>query len=266
MQADRLWREAVIAICEAAGRSILEVRGRNAVLEVEAKSDGSPVSVADRTAARIIRDGLDDLGGDMAVVCEEGLQQAGEARRFWLVDPLDGTREFLRGGDVFSVNVALIDDGCPVFGVVHLPARGESYWGGREIGAWKDGNPLRARSAVNSGGELRVLVSPGELASARSLYASLNLLEFGALRVGALPGALKFCLLASGEADLYPRHSPSCGWDAAAGQAILEASGGALFDRDWRNFGYRQSPGWLNGDFLAVADARFDWRRRLPRW
>lgn len=258
------WREAVLYACREAGKAILEARSAPLTLGVEHKPDGSPVSVADCAAAVIIREQLLALDADIPVVCEEGEQEPRGCARFWLVDPLDGTREFLRGSDAFTVNVALIDNAQAVFGVVHVPVDAVSYWGALDAGAWRDDEPVRLRAAARSSRVPRVLVSPRELDVARSRFAGLRVagLEF---QVDALPGALKFCLLASGAADLYPRQSPSCGWDTAAGQAILQAAGGAVYDKQWNALRYRHTQGWYNPDFLAVADADFDWRAVLSR-
>ncbi len=253
------WLEAVLAACREAGEAICAAREAGGYA-IERKPDGSMVSAADREASRIVGQQLRALDPALPVVCEDGAQHTAGAPRFWLVDPLDGTHEFLRGGELFTVNVALIENRTPVFGVVHAPLVSATYWGLRGGGAWRNGVPIEARVLDSTP---LVLVSPGERATLPGRFVAALGRGFATHRIEALPGALKFCRLAEGAADLYPRWSPSCGWDSAAGQAVLEAAGGAVYDRAWRGYGYEESPGWYNEDFVAVADPRFDWQALL---
>jgi 3'(2'), 5'-bisphosphate nucleotidase len=247
----------VLATAREAGIAIQGLR--NAGRGGERKPDGSLVSAADRVASAIIGARLHALDPALPVICEEAVQDTAGAARFWLVDPLDGTREFLRGSNVFSVNIALIDDGIPCFGVIHLPASGLSYWGASGAGAWRDGCAIRPRCLARAGTGLHALVSPGERESARREFAAALARHGGTPRIEAAAGAIKFCWLAEGRGDLYPRRTRTCAWDTAAGQAILEAAGGAVYDSRWQRLRYRQAPGWYNGDFIAVADANADW-------
>ncbi|MFM7783959.1 MAG: 3'(2'),5'-bisphosphate nucleotidase CysQ [Gammaproteobacteria bacterium] len=247
------WPAAVRAACLDAGRAILAVRADAAGPGVERKQDGSPVSRADRAASALLRERLCALDPSLPVVCEEGSQDPGDATRFWVVDPLDGTREFLRGSELFTVNVALLDSGRPLFGMIHLPATGECWWGALGHGAWHDGNPVRC--AQPAAMPLRILASPSESAAdARAFLASL-LHRFPDAVLTQLPGALKFCRLAEGLADAYPRSTPSSAWDIAAGQALVEAAGGVVFAADGSALRYRMLPGWPVQEFLALGDA-----------
>jgi 3'(2'), 5'-bisphosphate nucleotidase len=254
------WHAEVHAACRAAGDVILQLRA--ALPATERKADGSLVSNADRAASLLIGERLRALDASIPVICEEALHDAAHAVRFWLVDPLDGTREFLRGSDVFTVNIALVEDGSAVFGAVYLPATGRFYCGETGIGAWRDGVALQARRS-NSQDVLRVLVSPGQEEAIRQQHGAALQQRYPAMSIDAVAGAVKFCLLAAGEADLYPRYNPSCAWDTAAGQAILEAAGGAVLDCSGAPLRYRQTPGWYNPGFLAVADNSIDWTRLL---
>ncbi len=193
------------------------------------------------------------------MICEEGEHDPGDAPRFWLVDPLDGTREFLRGSDAFSVNIALISEAYPCFGLVYLPASGVLFRGGTGLGAWRDGTPIRAGHGVAA--RCRVLVSPGQTAALGAELAPRLAAHGIAAHFSAEPGAIKFCRLAQGEAEVYARRTRTCGWDSAAGQAILEAAGGAVYDSTWQRLAYPYRPQWHNGDFTAVADPA--WRKCL---
>jgi 3'(2'), 5'-bisphosphate nucleotidase len=246
---------ALHGACRQAGAAILALRGGDP--EASLKPDGSPVSAADQAASRILREALDTLAPGIPVVCEEGDQDPGAAPRFWMVDPLDGTREFLRGTSRFTVNVALVDGGRPVLGVVLAPVDGLCWWGGRALGAFRDGRPIRVRALVEPP---RVLLSPGESAQATGTLPARVLARWPGAECVPMPGAFKFCELAEGRADLYPRSVPSCGWDSAAGQAILEGAGGAVLDDRGETLAYVPSVGWRNSPFLAVADAGADWR------
>ena len=196
------------------------------------------------------------------MISEEGEHDPGDAQRFWLVDPLDGTHEFLRGSDMFSVNIALISDGYPCFGVIYLPTSGILYHGASELGAWRDGEPIHTGSTDHGpGSDCRVLVSPGQVDALRAeIRPQLATLGIGT-RVTAEVGAIKFCHLAQGDADVYLRRTRTCGWDSAAGQASLEAAGGAVYDAHWQRLRYAYRPHWYNSDFIAVADPV--WRERL---
>jgi len=251
----------VLSAAREAGAAILSLRA--SPVRGERKSDGSPVSAADRAASAILGARLESLDPELPVICEEARQDAGGARRFWLIDPLDGTREYLRGSACFSVNIALVTEGFPVFGLVHLPARKLSYWGMAGAGAWRDGEPIHARRVGETPAGLKVLLSPGEPAALTRLCETLLRDRGLHPQIEAVPGAIKFCRLAEGSADLYPRRTRTCAWDTAAGQAILEAAGGTVHDGTGQRMRYRQSPGWFNGDFVAAADAGAGWDRAL---
>lgn len=252
------WRQAAIAAARSAGEAILALR--QASPERHRKADGSWVSSADQAASLTIGRLLAALDDAVPVISEEGRHDPGGASLFWLVDPLDGTREFLRGSDRFSVNIALIDEGYPCFGLVYLPTENILYQGGSGgLGAWRDQTAIHGSRSTNS--PCRILVSPGQVDSLRAEFAP-QLTEHGIqARVEAEVGAIKFCQLAQGDADIYPRRTRTCGWDSAAGQAVLEAAGGAVYDRHWRRFRYVYQPDWYNEDFIAVANPA--WRRHL---
>lgn len=255
------WPLAVRAACLEAGRAILRVREGLETVSVERKADDSPVSRADREASAIVGARLAALDPRVPVVCEEAGQDPGGATRYWVVDPLDGTREFLRGSPVFTVNVALVHEGRPVFGVVHAPVGGYCWWGGQGLGAWRDDAAIRA--LVPDPLAPRIVLSPQGRGGGQGRFLRLLQRRFPGAALEYLPGALKFCRLAEGDADFYPRSSPSCAWDTAAGQAVLEAAGGAVYGPDWKPLRCVAADGWRNGELLAVGDGARDWQAAL---
>lgn len=211
---------------------------------VETKSDASPVTEADRAAEAIILKGLAALTPDIPVVAEE---EAAAGRlpdigpSFFLVDPLDGTKEFISRNGEFTVNIALIENGIPIAGVVYAPALGRLFWGAQETGAFtadvSDGQvqharPIRVRAAPQDG--LRAIGSRSHGASeTQDWLKAYNVRDF--VSAGS---SLKFCLLAAGEADIYPRLGRTMEWDTAAGHAVLNAAGGRMTRLDGSPFLY----------------------------
>ncbi len=244
--------ERIAAIAEDAGRVIL--RHYRTGVAVERKADSSPVTAADRDSEALIAAALAALDPATPVIAEEavaaGRAPQTEGRRFWLVDPLDGTAEFLDETGEFTVNIGLIEDGAPVLGAVHAPVSGETYGGLVPGVAWRSGRnaapePISARPVPTAG---PVAVSSrlhGDRARLAGLLAGM---EVAAHRT--VGSSLKFCLLAAGEADLYPRYGPTWEWDTAAGHAVLLAAGGSTATLDGGPFLYGK-PGFLNPEFIA---------------
>jgi 3'(2'), 5'-bisphosphate nucleotidase len=217
----------VIELAREAGRAVMTYYGGAA--EAKEKEDRSPITLADEAAHRILLDGLHRLDPGTPVISEEGtLATAGERRawrRFWLVDPLDGTKEFIKHRDEFTVNVARIEDGEPVLGVVLAPALDLLYWAVKGGGAWRQEGARPAERVVSRA------ASPGTpLTVVESLsHPSAELEEYlktipVARRVKA-GSSLKFCWVADGRADVYPRLGPTMEWDVAAGDCIYRQSG-----------------------------------------
>lgn len=246
-------------LCElarAAGKTTLN--WWNKPLEVMAKTDDSPVTAADLAAHRLIVDGLHALTPDIPVLSEEDADVPLATRtgwsRFWLVDPLDGTKEFISGTDEFTVNIALIEDGQVTLGVVGIPARDEMFWGGRGLGAWRqvgegDALPIQARHASDP-----LVVVASRRHSTPEQHALLE--RLGALRridTISVGSSLKFCQIAAGEADLYPRFGPTSQWDTAAAQAVVEGAGGQVLDMQGQRFAYPTRDTWLNPYFVALG-------------
>lgn len=250
----REWIEGVITLARSAGEAILEVRDSARTLDVCHKSDGSPLTLADLRANQIILAGLARLTPGMPVVSEEGGSLAREPRpdEFWLVDPLDGTREFVSGSGEFTVNIALIRHGAPCFGVVVAPAMGVTYWGGAGLGAWRDdgsgSQPIHVASGPGQERALRVVASKSHMNRETADYVG----RLGACEMVHAGSSLKFCTLAEGAADIYPRLGPTCEWDTAAAHAVLEGAGGHVASIDGTPLRYGK-PDVLNPWFVASA-------------
>ena len=241
---------AVRPIAEEAGRATMAFYG---VTQATEKADGSPVTAADQAAEDIILPALRHLTPDIPVVSEEeasrGLSPDVTGARFWLVDPLDGTKEFLSGNGEFTVNIALIEDGVPVLGVVVVPALGETYAGAEPGSAvLKDASgerPIRVRAAPAEGLTVVGSRSHGDAAAMEAFLGGRKVANFR-----AAGSSLKLCLLARGEADLYPRLGTTMEWDIAAGHAVLRAAGGHVRTLDGGAFRYGK-PQYRNPHFAA---------------
>ncbi|WP_150304593.1 3'(2'),5'-bisphosphate nucleotidase CysQ [Pseudomonas saliphila] len=249
--------DALCQLTRRAGDRTLEWWRQNP--EVTDKSDDSPVTAADLAAHHLIVAGLHALTPDIPVLSEEDADAPLADRlnwaRFWLVDPLDGTKEFIAGTDEFTVNIALIENGQVVLGVVGVPARNTLYWGGQGLGAWRQqGNeaaePIQCRAAATP---LVVVASRRHTSPAQEAMLSRirTLQQIEQVSVGS---SLKFCLVAEGQADLYPRLAPTSQWDTAAAQAVVEGAGGRVIGLDGERFAYPTRESWLNGHFVAMGD------------
>lgn len=220
---------AVLQIAEEAGAAILRVY--NGDIEVTIKADDSPLTQADQASHQIIEKALQSLTPEWPVVSEESDASVKAQRTtfpiYWLVDPLDGTKEFIKRNGEFTVNIALIQNGEPVFGVVGVPVQNKTYWGGKEYGCQlKDDGELQQLSLANhvKPSVLRVVGSRSHISPETQDYLE----QLGDCEMVSVGSSLKFCLLAEGKADLYPRLGPTCEWDTAAAQAVLEGAGGTV--------------------------------------
>jgi 3'(2'), 5'-bisphosphate nucleotidase len=251
--------KAVVALAREAGAKILEIYAQD--FAVEHKDDRSPLTAADLAAHRHIVAGLTAMTPDLPALSEESASVAWDVRRtwtrYWLVDPLDGTREFVKKNGEFTVNIALIENGAPTFGVVYAPALDEMLFGQRGVGAFVcDGAedvPVMVRQPADA--PLRVAASRSHL-DTRTAAAIARMGEVEPLGLGS---SLKFCRLAEGRLDVYPRFGPTSEWDTAAGQAVLEAAGGAVLRLDGSVLSYNTKDSLLNPDFIALGDTRLPW-------
>jgi len=262
---DSEWLEAVIDIARRAGREILDVYGTD--FETSTKADDSPLTQADLRAHRLIVAGLARLTPRLPVLSEESADIAWDERRswerYWLVDPLDGTKEFVSRNGEFTVNIALIEAHRPVLGVVHIPVTDTTYAGIPGKGAWREAND-RGRAAI---GVRHLARTPLRVVGSRShgnpaMEQALDALGPHDLRSAG--SSIKLCLVADGSVDLYPRLGPTSEWDIAAGQAVVEAAGGQVVRLgDGKPLRYNAQEGYLNPDFLAYGDP--ECYRRWPR-
>jgi 3'(2'), 5'-bisphosphate nucleotidase len=255
-------REGIIALAREAAARILEVYDGD--FAVEHKDDRSPLTAADLAAHHCIVAGLERLAPDIPVLSEESAQDVPalvrrQWSRMWLVDPLDGTREFIKRNGEFTVNIALIrEDGAPVLGEVHAPVTGELRHGQRGRGAFRrDGDvDVAIRTRAPATAPLRVAASR----SHRDARTEAFMARMGEVEPMGIGSSLKFCRLAEGAMDVYPRFGPTSEWDTAAGQCVLEAAGGVVVDPRGRALRYNQRDTILNGDFLALGDPALPWR------
>jgi len=243
---------AVEALARQAGVAIMDVYAHD--FEVVHKADASPLTLADARAEALIVPGLQALDPGVPVVAEEAVARDGApavGRRFWLVDPLDGTREFVLRNGEFTVNMALVEDGVPVLGVVYAPALDRMFCGAPGFGAWlEEGGQRRTiacRPRPAAGATVAVSRAYGDGVELQAWLATQQV----AAQVAA-GSALKFGLLAAGEADLYPRFGRTMEWDTAAGHAVLLAAGGQVQDLRGQALGYGK-PGFENPHFLALS-------------
>jgi 3'(2'), 5'-bisphosphate nucleotidase len=245
----------LMPIVARAGEAIMRVYAGG--FSVEHKADDSPLTLADLESQRVIIEGLKRLTPDVPILAEESAQAPWAERRgwgeLWVVDPLDGTREFVKRNGEFTVNIALVAGHEPLLGVVAAPARDVLYWGGRGLGAFRR-RGAEAPVAIQTTPPARPLRVVGSR-SHGSVGTAAYLARLGPYETQSIGSSLKFCLVAEGSADLYPRFGPTSEWDTAAGQALLEAAGGHVTRLDGHRLRYNCRETLLNGDFVAFNDA-----------
>jgi len=249
------WSETLIKTSLEAGEKIMEIYALD--FDVHYKEDKSPVTAADEAAEKIILRDLKKIAPHIPVIAEESAT-AGHIPHvddiFWLVDPLDGTKEFIRKGKDFTVNIALIEKGQPVFGIVYAPALKRLFIA-RDIhnavqldlldnGELGPEQPLNVRDIPEEG------ITAVASKSHRDDQTNAYLEEIGAQNIVSTGSSLKFCLVAAGEADIYPRFGPTMEWDTGAGHAVLRAAGGHVSNPDGSDFMYKK-PDFRNGFFIA---------------
>ena len=256
---DRLLPE-IERIAVAAGKAILEVYGQD--FEVMTKDDASPLTQADLASHRIIRDELARLTPDIPQISEESADIPFETRsswdEYWLIDPLDGTKEFVNRNGEFTVNIALVRNSEPAMGVVHVPVSGVTYAGITGSGAIRrevngEAGPISVRLPCAD-----PIIVVGSRSHANPALAG-HLEKLGAHELVSMGSSLKFCLVAEGKADFYPRLGPTSEWDTGAAHAVVLAAGGRIVTRDGEPLRYNLKESFLNPEFLVIADGSKDW-------
>lgn len=254
-----------LEVAIAAGCRILEIYEDG--FSVEQKEDATPLTEADLAAHRIIERGLRELTPNLPILTEESAKvpftERRQWQRYWLVDPLDGTREFIRRTGEFTVNVALIDSQQPVVGIVYAPVLGTYYYACRGQGAYKRtacNQPRRIH--VRTPAEVPFVVTTGHV-KRRGQPMDAFLRNLGHHSLIPMGSALKSCLVAEGKADIYPRLGPTSEWDTAAPQCIIEEAGGLITDTHMRPLRYNTKDALLNPHFFAFGDRAMDWSRYL---
>lgn len=248
--------DPLLALARRAADEIMAVYGTEFAVDV--KADDSPLTEADARAHRVLVEGLTELTPDLPVLSEESAAvpwaERQRWRTYWLVDPLDGTKEFVKRNGEFTVNLALVENGRPIVGVVHVPATGVVYCGAEGVGAFK---------RVGSGpltpiGVRRPAAAPPRVVASRSHRGELLdawLAALGPHEIVSVGSSLKFCVVAEGGADLYPRLGPTMEWDTAAGQCVAESAGALVLDASGAPLRCNRGESLLNPHFIVIGDA-----------
>ena len=266
--------EQVIALSTQAGEAILDIYHQADGMDIQTKSDQSPVTAADLAAHHIIVPVLEAIDASIPVLSEESAIPDFDIRsqwqRYWIIDPLDGTKEFIKRNGEFTVNIALIDNHRPVLGVVHVPVLGKTYAAAQGVGAFKieDGQKTELKTRTVTSRQQHGL--PIEVVASRSHGAEqveklLSKIEqqLGCVSTKNMGSSLKFCLIAEGDADFYPRLALTCEWDTAAAQAIVEQAGGQVLDDQLNLLSYNSKSELLNPFFYVIGDTDYDWKELL---
>lgn len=259
--------EEVLGIALEAGRRILAIYDAPD-FDVTKKGDGSPLTAADSAAHDLIVERLARLKPELPVLSEEAADIPPEVRqvwsRFWLVDPLDGTKEFIKRNGEFTVNIALVEDGAPTLGVVYVPVTGVAYLGLTGKGAWKEVDGKRTAIHVRPfrRGKATVVASRSHSGPEVDRFLARLKEREGDYETASMGSSLKLCLVAEGAADVYPRLGPTSEWDTAAAQCVVEAAGGRVIDVAGPALRYNKT-NILNPWFLVIGDPSYDWRAYL---
>jgi 3'(2'), 5'-bisphosphate nucleotidase len=252
MHINELLLENICDIAVEVGDAILEIYNSN--IDISIKCDGSPLTEADIAADIIIKKRLKLLFPEIYLVSEEDCPKFFERRElFFLIDPLDGTKEFIKRNGEFTVNIALIYKGYPIAGVVYAPALGELYFASSRTGAWKKKSGKKERIACqkwSSDKTLRIIGSRSHICQKTLNWMNTLGYQYELISAGS---SLKFCRVAEGTADLYPRFSPTSQWDTAAGHCILEQAGGSVTNSSGQAFMYGTDRPIINSEFIATS-------------
>jgi len=242
-------------IAKDAGLAIVQIY--NSDFDYKLKKDFSPITEADNISHTIITERLKILAPKIPIISEENCDIPYSIRsrwkKYWLVDPLDGTKEFINKNGDFTVNIALIDNNTPIFGVIHIPVTNETYWGSKVNGSFysnANNDVKQIRVSKNNNNPIRLVISrshPSELLN--DLLEKI--IDYEILKVGS---SIKFCHIASGQAECYPRFGPTSEWDTAAGEAIVSFAGGNMVNVTGKSMNYNAKEDYLNPNFIVSND------------
>lgn len=243
----------IIAIAKDAGKAILHIyENEDFSKTIDFKSDDSPLTIADQKSHEVIDAALRALTPTIPILSEEGKEMGFDERKdwteFWCVDPLDGTKEFIKKNGQFTVNIALIKDKKPVMGVIYTPVTDTTYYSDGET-AFKEENGETVQIKVNNKAEKRIAVRSASHASEEE---DVLLKQYDVVDTISKGSSLKFCMVAEGKADIYYRHGSTMEWDTAAGQAIVQGAGGVVLNPDKTDFNYNKEV-LRNGSFLCLG-------------
>ncbi len=256
--------EKIIDIAKSAGEAILNIYETD--FSVYEKSDLSPLTEADLAAHNVIANSLLELTPEIPILSEESAKIPYSLRksweRYWLVDPLDGTKEFVKRNGEFTVNIALIENKRPILGVIYVPVSMVTYYGSKDGGAFKqlpdsEAEPITA--TAKHGTPIRVAGSRSHAGDSLKRYLE----NLGAHEIISMGSSLKSCLVAEGKADIYPRLGPTSEWDTGAAQAVVEAAGGRITDTTMQPLRYNNKESLLNPDFFVFGNLDEDWSKYL---
>lgn len=245
----------LVNLAKKAGEAILEIYNNLELAgDVDYKKDDSPLTLADQASHEVIMEGLQRLHPEIPIISEEGDQIAYDDRKdyeyFWLVDPLDGTKEFINRNGQFTVNIALINKDKPVAGIIYCPVLDSLYVGIKGGDCYKEEKGVKTNLKVNYSEKDRVAVRSKSHASPEEEGV---LKEYGVINDISVGSSLKFCMVAEGKADIYYRHGPTMEWDTAAGQAVLESAGGKVLKGTGPEAFTYNKESLLNGGFLCLG-------------
>ena len=254
----------IVNISVDAGEAILNYYNEN--VDVIYKDDESPLTKADLASHKIITDSIKKITPDIPILSEEEFidwKIRKKWKKYWLIDPLDGTKEFIKKNDEFTVNIALIENNRPILGVIYTPALNELFYSIKNFGSYKiltkkKLNTLKEakRISINKkkSNKIKIVGSRSHSNPILDKWVNKNFNEFDILQKGS---SLKFCLIAEGSADIYPRFGPTSEWDIAAGHIILEEAGGKLKSIDNKEILYNEKENILNPEFFAYSNVDF---------
>ena len=263
--------ERLITLARDASSAILDIY--NTDFDVETKTDSSPLTLADMAAHKIIVKGLRELTPNIPIISEESVlpefSERSKWQTYWLVDPLDGTKEFVNRNGEFTVNIALMKGNAPHVGVVCVPVQERTYVGNTStmearVYSAAGERPAKSRRFSEKPNEIKVVASRSHVSDELRAYLASLEETFSGVETISMGSSLKLCALADAEADLYPRLGPTSEWDIAAAHAVLVAAGGQIYVKDGSPLTYNLKENILNPDFIAVGDASFPWAANLP--